>query len=264
VVVALGRLRWRDAPGWMHRVLEKPDPPLAHAAMQTLRRSGNWPAVLKLADLPETDPVRAIALRALAEQFVPEVIDGLIERLCKDPDSARRRQYADALARVHKRPGGWVYWGYRPPPRPVNTVTWERTEAIEKALDGALADRDGALRLFVLRRMQREKIPPRLATLDRWLRDEEEPERVTVLVDSLRDHPPGTTRDLLEVVIGDRKKPKAGRLSALALFTAGLDEKSEQRLLALAGSLEDGPVLAEVLRQFGKRSRLKSSRLLLD
>src|SRR5262249_15180004 len=62
----------------------------------------------------------------------------------------------------------------------------------------------------------------------------------------------------------DRKKPKGGRLSALALFTAGLDETSEQRLLALARSLEDGPILAEVLRQFSKRSRLKSSRLLLD
>jgi putative membrane-bound dehydrogenase-like protein len=264
VVVAVGRLRWRDAPGWLHRVLKKPDPPLAHAAMQTLRRSGNWPAVLKLTDLPDNDPLRAIALRALAEQFVPEVIDGLIDRLRNDRDPSRRRQYADALTRVHKRPGEWVYWGYRPPPRPVNTVAWERTEAIEKALDGALADRDGALRLFVLRRMQREKISPRLATLDRWLREEAEPDRVIVLVDSLRDHQPHATRELLEVVIGDRKKPKAGRLSALALFTAGLDDTSEQRLIALARSLEDGPVLAEVLRQFGKRSRLKSSRLLLD
>src|SRR5262249_5080441 len=158
---------------------------------------------------------------------------------------ARRRQYADALTRVCKRPGEWAYWGYRPPPRPANTVAWERTSAIEKALDGVLGDRGPAVQLAVLKRMQREKIPARLATLGPRLREEENAERLMVLVDALREHPAGATRELLESVIGERKKPTSGRLAVLALFATGLDESSEQRLLVLARSLEDGPVLAE-------------------
>ncbi|MBI1914303.1 MAG: HEAT repeat domain-containing protein [Planctomycetes bacterium] len=264
VVVAIGRLRWGGAPAWLHEVLKKPDATLAHAAMQTLRRSDNWPAVLKLADQPDADPLRALAVRALADQFVAEVVDGLIERLRTERDPGRRRQYADALTRVCKRSSEWVYWGYRPPPRPANMVAWERTSAIEKALDGVLGDHDPVVRLAVLRRMQREKIPARLATLGRWLREEENAERLAVLVDALREHPAGMTRELLESAIGEKRKPVAGRLAALALFDAGLDETSEQRLLTLARSLEDGPVLAESLRLLSKRPRVKTSRLLLD
>ncbi len=101
VTIALGRLRWADAPGWLPKVLTKPDPALAHAAMQALRRSGNWPAVLKLLDRPSADPVRALALRAVADQAVPQVADGLVERLRDESDPARRREVADALTRIH-------------------------------------------------------------------------------------------------------------------------------------------------------------------
>ncbi len=59
-------------------------PPLAHAAMQALRRSDNWPAVVRLLDAPTSDPLREpLPLRAVAERYEPEVVDGLIERLRK-------------------------------------------------------------------------------------------------------------------------------------------------------------------------------------
>ena len=61
IIVALGRLRWAGAPAWLAQILVDPDAPLAHAAMQTLRRSGNWPAVLELLDLTETEPMRRVA-----------------------------------------------------------------------------------------------------------------------------------------------------------------------------------------------------------
>src|SRR5262249_23644285 len=89
---------------------------------------------------------------------------GGVGRRGRAPGGARRRAYADALSRVHRKPGPWVYLGYRPPPRPANTVDWERTEAIAQALDRVLADPDRELRLAMLRRMQREKILVRLAT----------------------------------------------------------------------------------------------------
>jgi putative membrane-bound dehydrogenase-like protein len=262
VVVALGRLHWTGAPDWLRQTVTKPDAALAHAAMQTLRRSGNWPAVLKLLDLPAAEPPRAVALRAIADQAVPEVVDGLIDRLRTEPDPARRREYADTLTRVHQKRGQRAYWGYRPPPRPPNEVAWERTEAIEQALDRTLADPDRAVRLAILQRMQREKVPTGLDTLRRWLDEEKDAGRIDAILGSLREHPAGATRAVLEAVAAAKDIPPASRLAALALFAAGLDEASRDRLLALAGALEDGPVLAAAIHELGKRPKLPSAALL--
>jgi putative heme-binding domain-containing protein len=264
VVIALGRLRWSGTARWLEKNMSKPDAALAHAAMQALRRSENWPAVLEWIDRPTGDPLRAIALRALGGQAVPALVDGLIERLRRETDPGRRREYADALTRVYKKPGPWAYWGFRAPPRPPNTAAWDRTEAIGQALDRSLADPDRAGRLAVLGRMQREKIPARLETLAQWLRDEKAAEAITAILGSLRDQPAAATRELLEGLVAGGKNPLPARLAALATWVAGLDGASEGRLLAVAGSIEDGPVLAEVLRQIGKRPKLRAGPLLLS
>jgi putative membrane-bound dehydrogenase-like protein len=263
-MIALGRLRWRNTPNWLRQVLTSPDAALAHAAMQSLRRSGNWAGVLRLLDRPDLDPLHAVAQRALGDQYTPELVDGLIERLRVEKDVARRRQYVDTLTRVYKSPGPAPYWGYRPAPRPANTVSWERTTAIGQALDNALGDSESGLRLFVLRRMQREKIPANFDKLDQWLREEKDLECTQAVLQALRDYPPARTRELLETVVGERKRPVAGRLLALALLTESLDKASEPRLLEVARGLEDGPVLAGVLRELGKRPRLAVDSLLLD
>jgi putative membrane-bound dehydrogenase-like protein len=262
-VITLGRLRWRSTPDWLQQVLTSPDAALAHAAMQSLRRSGNWAGVLRGVDRPDLDPPRAVAQRALGDQYIPELVDGLIERLRIDKDAARRRQYVDTLMRVYKRPGPAPYWGYRPAPRPANTVSWERTTAIGQALDNALGDPESGLRLFVLRRMQREKIPASFGKLDQWLREEKDLECTQAVLQALREHPPARTRELLAMVVGERKRPVASRLLALTLLAGSLDEASEPRLLDLARGLEDGPVLAGVLRELGKRPRLAVDSLVL-
>ena len=102
VVIAVGRLGWSEAPNWLHSILnlKDPDAALAHAAVQTMRRSANWPAILALLDQPDSVPVRALALRAIADRALPSVVDGLIQRLQVERDPARRRAYADALTRV--------------------------------------------------------------------------------------------------------------------------------------------------------------------
>ena len=165
IVVALGRLRWKGSPEWLRDHLQSPDAALAHAALQALKRAENWPAVLRLLDEPDERPVRRLALAALAERADPLIVDGLISRISGEGQSRRRLESAALLTRVHKKPGPWTYWGYRPGPRPVGVVAWERTETIEQTLDGVLADRDRDVRLAILRRMQREQIPIRTATL---------------------------------------------------------------------------------------------------
>jgi putative membrane-bound dehydrogenase-like protein len=263
VIIALGRLRWPEAPVWLTKTLGAPDPALAHAAMQTLRRSANWPAVLALLDESANGPMRAVALRAIADGFAPEIVDGLIARLGTETRPERRRQYADVLTRVAKKPGPWVYWGYRPAPRPANTVAWERTEAITEALDRALLDPDQAVRLAVLRRMSREKVATGLATLRRWLTARPGPEATAAIIESLRDHSADARRDLLAVVVADRELAAANRLAALALWPGGDLEVSQGKLLELARALDHGPVLAAAIRQLAKPFQLRAAPLLL-
>ena len=76
VVIAVGRLGWSAAPIWLHSILKDPDAALAHAAVQTMRRSANWPAIVALLDEPDSVPVRALALRAIADRAMPSVVDG--------------------------------------------------------------------------------------------------------------------------------------------------------------------------------------------
>jgi putative membrane-bound dehydrogenase-like protein len=262
VVVALGRLRWSETPAWLQANLKAPDAALTHAAMQALRSSRNWAAILRLLDTPDTNPMRAVAARALSERTELAVVDGLLQRLRDETEPARRRQYADMLTRVARKPGPYVYWGFRPAPRTPNSVAWERTEAIEAALDRMLVDPDRATRLAVLQRMRREKIAVRLATVGPWLREEREPARVAALLEALRDQPAAPARELLVAVVRDRAHRIDNRLTALALVAQGLDAKSEGKILDLAEVTEDGAVLAATLRQLGKRPALASVPLL--
>ncbi|MEX1095041.1 MAG: PVC-type heme-binding CxxCH protein [Planctomycetales bacterium] len=264
-LIAIGRLRWRETPHWFttgsHAAALVGDASLEHAAVQALRRSGKWRDVLMLLHPVTEGPERTIALRALSGQAVPEVADGLIE-LLQHPDPTRRLEYADALTRIHRKPGPWVYWGYRPPPRPANTVAWEKTDTIEEALDRLLADPDRAVRLAVLAAMRREKVPTRLAALSSWLESEREPARVAAILEALRAHPAEDVRDLMERTVANPKRDLAARRAALALFIAGLDEASEGRLLHLADAVQEDVVsaelIADLLEELGRRPKVSA------
>lgn len=262
IIVALGRLQWPGTADWLKENLDQPDAVLSHAAMQAIRRSNIWPVALTLLDAPASDSLRAIALRAVAEQYDLTLVDGLIARLHSEADADRRRQYAEPLTRVYQQPGPWVYWGFRPPARPANTVAWERSGAIAEALNALLSDPDRAVRAAVLGRMQREKVPVKMATLGPWLEDEHEPSRVAVILASLADHPAAETRQLLEAAIRDTAHSPANRLAALDLFCLGIDDDGHP-LDALAQGLEDGPVLADALRRLGKYPKLPTVPLLM-
>jgi putative heme-binding domain-containing protein len=264
ILVSLGRLRWHGVPDWLCGHLTEPDAPLSHAAMQALRRSGNWPGVLKLLDLSGQPAIRSAALRAIAGRAEAEIVNGLVERLQRDPSAARRGQYAELLARVHRKSGPWVYWGYRPGPRPANTVDWERTGAIEAALDGALGDRDAEVRALALRSMQREQVPTRQASLSAWLQSERDTDRVAVLLEALRAHEFAVIRGDLERVVRRPEYSLANRLAALEALAAGFMAPDQRRLLDLAAAVEDGPVLARILAELGARQMAKGRPLLLE
>jgi putative membrane-bound dehydrogenase-like protein len=262
VVVALGRMRWVDAPSWLRTNLKKRDPVLDHAAQGAMRQAGNWPAVLKLLDEPSSESFRPVALRAAAGQYAPELVEGLIERLKEEPDPARRIEYADALARVCRKPGPWSYWGFRPAPRPANPVAWKLTRRIEKALTDALAGAKRIERLAILKMVLREKVQVQSKALSRWLEEEREPDAVAALLTALRGAPAGEARSSLERVLRDPEQTKANRLLAAAIFLEGL-AGGEDRLPAVAAAVEDGPILAELLLAAGARKVGAASKLVL-
>ncbi len=268
VVISLGRLRWSSAPKWLSRHLTKPDPTLAHAAMQTLRRADNWPAVLELLDAEDsadaTPGIHAIALRAVSLQADPIVVDGLLERLATEPNPVRRGEYADTLGRVYKKPGPWEYWGFRPAPRPPNTVAWSRTEAICDALNRALADTSHQVRYAALTRMIREEVPIATAALGRWLDDDPEPDHAAIILEALEKKPAKDIFPLLDSFVRSKGQSDKNRLTALAMYTAGLDGANERQLTELAQSIDDGPVLAAVLVELGKRANVDCNALLLS
>jgi len=265
LAVALGRSRKPVSFGWVAVFLKSPDRAMQHAVTQAMRKSQNWKEIFRRVDnLGDgiLSVLRTMALRSLAEQAVPEVVDGLIERVAKETNPVRKREYADLLSRVHRKPGEWVYWGYRPAPRSANTEDWERTAAIEGALNRALETEDRATRLAILQRMLREKIPTEFKTLDRWLRDERQADRVAVLLDALREHDADEVRSLLESVVVDSRHAPESRQAAMTLFLAGLNRAGEARLLEVANQLADDEVLAVALANLGERRGLDATALL--
>lgn len=261
VLIALGRLRWHAAPKWLEENLKRSDDQaIAHAAMQTLRRADNWDGVLAIADGTNTF-LSDVSIRAMAEQAIPELIDGLIARV--DGLSDRKQDYADLLTRVHRRPGPWTYWGFRPADRPANTESWERTEAIEQALD-RLLNSAPEIRAFVAARMTREKIPFRPATLDRWIGEERDPKNIAVILQAIGALDADARRSLTEKIVESAERSIPNRLTALKMLVETLEAFHEARFRDLARSVEDGPIMAELLLQIGRRANIEGDSILLD
>ena len=263
IVVALGRLRWPGTAGWLRENLHKPDAALSHAAMQALRQSNNWPAVLNLLDAPHDDLLQGIALRAAAGQYDAGLVDGLLERLSRATEKVRLCEYADWLTRVYQKPAAWVYWDYRPKPRPANQVSWDRSKAIADALNGLLSNIDPEVRLAVLKRMQRENVPAAEEALGKWLKDDIDPERIAAVLDFLRAQAVAGIQQYLESVIRNRLQTSANRIAALALFVKEIDKEQGDELLTLSRELEDGTVLAEALRELSSFPNIPSTPLLV-
>jgi putative heme-binding domain-containing protein len=231
--------------------------------MMALRRSRAWSEVLRLFDKPQESPLHEIAAGAMARQYDQDLCDSLLKRLVHGSDAARVIEYADLLARVYKKPGRWVYWGYRPAPRPANEVVWEMTEAIGAALNNLLSHTDRDVRLAALRVMRREKAPGDLAVLAQWLREDRDAERAAAVLDYLRTQSLPEMHRALPAVIGDRLHTLANRRLALSIYAAAADGNNVGELLAVAAELEDGALLAQSLRLLGAREHAPSAALLL-
>jgi putative heme-binding domain-containing protein len=260
-LIVMRRLRWSTAPEWIASRFSGQDPALDHAAQRALRNASNWPAVARLLDV--SPRLQQLALRAIAEQRVAYLADQLIERLKQDENPEHRREYADTLARIVRKTEPWTYWGFRPAPRPAATVDWERTVDIEKALNSGLLDSDCDVRAFVLSRMLREGIVPELSPLAQWLSEDTSEQRVNAILETLRTYPAGVIQTILMHTMLRSDLQDSNRLVALSILIDALADDAAP-LVHLAEKLDDGPVLASVLSEFGQRPELKTDDLLLQ
>lgn len=268
VLVALGRLRWSAVPTWYRQYAATSDQALSHAAMQLLRRAENWPAVLELLDVgpssADSKPdYRTIALRALADQADETVVDGLLAGLKHESVPQHRREYLDLLTRVYQKPAAWTYWGFRPAPRPANSLAWKRTESIAMALDGALRDPDIGVRSALVRRTLREAIPVRLEQLTRWLKEDASADGVAAILAAFAARPAAEVRPSLFEIVKSVSHADQNRLAALTMLIRDLDAAGKAQLRQTADTLDEGPVLAAVIRDLANRNDGDLSSLLV-
>lgn len=262
VLIVLRRLHWSKTPAWIVEHLQHEDPALNHAAQQALRNARNWIGVVKLLD--ETPRFRRLALQAMAEQRVEFLADQMMRRLADADDPQHRREYADALSRIVRKRELWTYWGFRPEPRKAATVDWEKTEAIVAALNGTMTDPNFDVRAFALGRMQREGAAPGLEQLGNWLNLDTDATRVAGILSALRERDADEVRSILTQTIQRPDLPNQSRLTAFADFVNGLPTNSGMQLVRLALTVEDGPILSALLKEFGQRPEVDVDNLLLE
>ncbi len=255
---ALGR-----GTGLAREALRQPDAALAHAAMQALRRSANWPAVLALLDGPDsaTDarpgaagarrPRRAGGRRrpdrppggrnppGAASSSTPNCSPGST----RSPGPGSTGDTARPRARRTRSPGN----GPRRSPRR-STACWATpTPPCGWPCCGGCCGR-------------RSRPGPANAPSPCW-RPGRGSDVMVAIIEALGDHPADERRDLLAEVVADRSQKPANRLAALALWPGGDERVAQKKLVELAGGLEDGPVLAAALRRVTKRSLPSSASL---
>ena len=164
-VVSVARLKHVENADALIPLLADEDHVVAHTAYQVMARLNAYAPCFRVLDDPNASPkARTNALFALERMHDATVVDGLITRLAKETDSARRRGIISALCRLDMHEGVWKgdSWGTRPDTRGpyYQPEAWEETPKIEKALSETLTTAQGEEASFMLTEFSRERINP--------------------------------------------------------------------------------------------------------
>lgn len=139
------------------------DDRIAHTLYRALGYQADEKLCFDLIDRSDTAPVvRTAALRGLAMLHTKVAVDGLIGRLGKESDPARRRGLLGALCRLHFIEGEWKgdSWGTRPDTRGpyYQPDPWTETPTVIAALKGILAKAAPDEAAFLVAEMTRNRI----------------------------------------------------------------------------------------------------------
>jgi len=161
--IAMARLKLIDLAREMTPLLADPDPIVAHTAVQALVSMRSAEACFVVVDeAAADDPRRVSALRVLQSLHGESVVSGLILRLERELDAARRRGLLTALCRLYYTEGEWEgnSWGTRPDTRGpyYQPESWSASDQIGRALQATLKEAKGDEAVFLLDELARHRV----------------------------------------------------------------------------------------------------------
>ncbi len=145
------------------KLLGDKDPVIVHTAMQVLRQLKASDATFAIVDtLGATPQEREYALLVLSLIRDTKTVDGLIERLGRERELARRKGLLTALSRQYFVDGEWKgdSWGTRPDTRGpfYQPEKWAQTEKISGALKTAFNNAKGEELTYLASELNRHRV----------------------------------------------------------------------------------------------------------
>ena len=202
------------------------DPVIAHTAFRCLAQLKAHDACFTIVDKTDAPwPQRTGALLALMRIHEPAVVDGLISRLEKETDSARRRGLLGALCRLHFHEGPWKgdSWGTRPDTRGpyYQPEKWSESDKIMAALKSALTKAAGDEGGWLASEMIRNRIEDDGAVQQLITLAASDPKLRSSLIGQLakKDNVPQEAIPLLTTAATDPEAAPGERADAIAILT---------------------------------------------
>ncbi|MEW6302196.1 MAG: PVC-type heme-binding CxxCH protein [Verrucomicrobiota bacterium] len=161
--IAYSRIGKLDHVAEITPLLADPDPIVAHTAVQALKQLRATDACFAVVDtLGASAGERIGALRVLQSLHDAQVVDGLIARLGKETDVARRQGLLTALCRLHFKEGVWKgdSWGTRPDTSGpyYQAEEWSESKKILAVLKEVLTKARGGEAAHLIAEFNRHKI----------------------------------------------------------------------------------------------------------
>lgn len=161
--IAIARLGLKDQATEVVKLLSDADPVIVHTAVQCLIRLNAAEACFAALDQSSTEhSLWTGTLRALQSMHEAHVVDGLIARLTKETDIAKRRGLLVALCRLHFVEGVWKgnSWGTRPDTRGpyFQPETWSESDKIAAVLQSELDKSNAEETQFLATQLARHRI----------------------------------------------------------------------------------------------------------
>ena len=148
------------------------DAVIAHTAMQVLRQFRALDPLFAAVDRTDSPTLRDGALAVLRGIHTTPAVDGLLARLAKETDFARRQGLLTALCRLHFKEGEWkgTSWGTRPDTRGpfFQPEEWSESKKISAALNEAMTKADAKEAVFLAGEFNRHRMEGG-ASLDKLL-----------------------------------------------------------------------------------------------
>jgi len=169
-IVALTKLGKPESAQSIASLLGDSDPIVAHTAMQAMRKLDDGKLSFGIIDnTAASAEQRAGAFRVISILHSASVVDGLLARLAKTTDAAKRKPLLTALCRLSASEGqDWKggSWGTRPDSRGpyFYLVEWSETKRINEVLLATLNAADAEESKFLSAEFARHRIKPGDAT----------------------------------------------------------------------------------------------------